>query len=175
MSIKGPHTLDLCPERCGGPRFFNQSCTFVLNRRWVLLWSVRSGLKGMMTSQIILYASILLVGVMYVRRRLQLKGLKTYSAQEVAERMKQLSSPVLLDVRTYAEREQKSIKGSLHIPLHELGHRVKELEKHRNKEIICYCQSGNRSASAASRLRNFGFTVANMKGGISEWNFSGLK
>lgn len=88
--------------------------------------------------------------------------------------MKQSGSPVLLDVRTNAERERKSIKGSLHIPLHELGRRMEELEKHKSKEIICYCQSGSRSFSAAARLKKFGFTVANMNGGISEWNSSGL-
>lgn len=133
------------------------------------------GLTIVTTPQIILYVFILLVVALYVRRRLQLRGLKTYSPQEVAERMKQSGSPVLLDVRTNAERERKSIKGSLHIPLHELGGRTKELEKHKSKEIICYCQSGNRSISAAARLKKLGFTVANMSGGIAEWNSSGLQ
>ncbi len=129
-----------------------------------------SGLIRMTTPQIILYVFILLAVALYIRRRLQLRGLKSYSPQEVAERMKQPGSLVLLDVRTNAERQRKSIKGSLHIPLHELGRRMKEIEKHKNKEIICYCQSGNRSISAATRLKKFGFTVANMNGGISEWN-----
>jgi len=129
----------------------------------------------MMAPQIILYVVILLVVALYVRRRLQLKGLKSYSPQEVAKRMKQSGPPVLLDVRTNAERRRKSIKGSLHIPLHEFGRRMEELQKHKDKEIICYCQSGSRSIAAAARLKRFGFTSANMNGGISEWNSSGLK
>lgn len=140
-----------------------------------MLWRVvRSGRIKMTTPQIILYVVILLVVALYVRRRLQLRGLKSYSPQEAAERVKQPGSSILLDVRTNVERQRRSIKGSIHIPLHELGRRVDELEKYRSKEIICYCQSGNRSISAAARLKKSGFTVANMNGGISEWNSLGL-
>lgn len=144
--------------------------------RWRVLWrNLRDGLINMTTAQIILYAFILLVVVLYVRRRLQLRGLKTYSPMEAAERMGQPGSSIMLDVRTAGERERKSIKGSIHIPLHELGRRFGELEKHKNKEIICYCQSGNRSIAGAARLKKLGFAVANMNGGIAEWNSSGLK
>ncbi len=127
----------------------------------------------MTTPQIILYVFILLAVALYIRRRLQLRGLKSYSPQEAAERMKQ--SAVLLDVRTDPERERNSIKGSIHIPLHQLAGRLNELAKYKSKEIICYCQSGSRSMSAAARLKKLGFTSANMSGGISEWNSSGLK
>ena len=139
----------------------------------MLRWNVWFRLTTVTTPQIILYVFILLVVALYVRRRLQLRGLKTYSPQEVADRMKQ--SAVLLDVRTDPERERNNIKGSIHIPLHQLAGRLNELEKHKSKEIICYCQSGNRSFSAAARLKKLGFTVANMSGGIAEWNSLGLK
>jgi rhodanese-related sulfurtransferase len=113
--------------------------------------------------------------LLYARRWFALRGLKSYSPAEVAEQLKRAGSPLLLDVRTRSERQRNCIKGSLHIPLHELGHRRSELEKHKNREIICYCASGNRSISAAARLKKFGFTAANMTGGIAEWNSSGLK
>ena len=129
----------------------------------------------MTATQAILYAFILLIIALYFRRRLQLRGLTIYPPKEVAERMKQPGSPILLDVRTRAERARKSIKGSIHIPLHELGRRIEELEKHRNREIVCYCQSGNRSIPAAARLKKAGFTVASMSGGIAAWNYSDHK
>jgi rhodanese-related sulfurtransferase len=56
--------------------------------------------------------------------------------------------------------------------LHSLSTRVGELEQHRRREIICYCQTGNRSLSAAAKLKRGGFSVANLRGGITEWNFS---
>jgi rhodanese-related sulfurtransferase len=129
----------------------------------------------MAPSQIVLYGVILLVLLLFARRWFSLKGLKSYSPTEVAERLKRAGSPLLLDVRTSAERQRNSIRGSLHIPLHELGRRSNELEKHKNREIICYCASGNRSISAAARLKKIGFTVANMTGGIAEWNSLGLR
>ncbi|MEO8167259.1 MAG: rhodanese-like domain-containing protein [bacterium] len=134
---------------------------------------MRRGLTQMTTSQILLYAFLFLIVALYIRRKLQLRGLKVYAPQEVAERMKQ--SAVLLDVRTAQERDRNSIKHSIHIPLHQIAGRAKELEKYKTREIICYCQSGNRSLSAAARLKKLGFTVANMSGGISAWNSMGLK
>jgi len=77
----------------------------------------------------------------------------------------------MLDVRTARERSYRSIPGSLHIPLHELNARMKELERYRSKEIICYCASGSRSISAALRLKKAGFNVANLEGGLATWNF----
>ena len=118
---------------------------------------------------------MVLLATLYIRRWLLLRGMKQYSPREAAEAMKQAGSKILLDVRTAAERQRNSIKGSIHIPLHELGRRIEELNRHKNKEVICYCQSGNRSVSAAARLKKSGFTVANMKGGITEWNSSGLQ
>jgi rhodanese-related sulfurtransferase len=126
----------------------------------------------MTTSQVIIYAILVLLIMLYVKRWIAQRGLTQYTPAEVSGKMR---SSVLLDVRTAGERQHQSIKGSIHIPLHELGTRMKELEKYRNTEIICYCQSGSRSISAAARLSKAGFTVANMKGGIAEWNSSGLR
>jgi rhodanese-related sulfurtransferase len=124
----------------------------------------------MATQQILLYAAIALMVLVYVRRFLLLRGVKQYSPFEVAERIGRSPAVVVLDVRTKGERQRSNIKGSLHIPLHELGRRIEELSVHKAREIICYCQSGNRSLSAAARLRKSGFNAANMKGGIVEWN-----
>jgi rhodanese-related sulfurtransferase len=93
---------------------------------------------------------------------------------EAAEKLKS-NSIVLLDVRTASERQSSSIKGSIHIPLHEIRRRTDELKKYGEKEIVSYCASGNRSVSATATLKKLGFNAANMKGGIAEWNFSGLK
>ncbi len=124
--------------------------------------------------QVVLYAALAALAFVYARRWFLTRGVSQYSPAVVAERMRAANGIILLDVRTASERERQHIKGSLHIPLHELGQRMGELGKHRNKEVICYCQSGSRSISAAARLKKHGFTVANMKGGMAEWNYSGL-
>ncbi len=126
------------------------------------------------TSQITIYAVLGILILLYLKRMLFLRSLNNYSPAEVAEKLKN-NSIVLLDVRTAAERQSSSIKGSLHIPLQELRRRATELEKHKSREIVCYCATGSRSGSAAATLKKLGFTVANLRGGIAEWNYSGLK
>lgn len=129
----------------------------------------------METGQIIIYAIIALIGIQILRRMFLLKSIKQYSPVELSQRMKNSREVVLLDVRTPAERKSQSIKNSLHIPLAQLTSRVDELTKYKNKEIVCCCQTGSRSISAASKLKKQGFTTANLKGGMVRWNAAGLR
>jgi rhodanese-related sulfurtransferase len=129
----------------------------------------------MTTTQIVLYLIIAVTVIAWVRRFLLARGVQQYSPREIAERLKVGGTVVLLDVRTAAERRSGHIRGSIHIPLDELRGRIGELTRYRSSEVICYCQSGNRSVTAAALLRKNGFAAGNLKGGIAEWNFSGLK
>lgn len=121
-------------------------------------------------SQIVLYVFIaLLAAYMFIKFQ-RSRSVKNYSSSEVSSMIKNnLSGAILLDVRTPAERKSRSIKGSLHIPSYELSSRLTELNKFKEKEIICYCQSGSRSSSAAYLLSKKGFKSANMRGGMSAW------
>ncbi len=117
---------------------------------------------------------ILLAGLIvynFVRRMILTKSIKQYSASEANEVVKKTRNAILLDVRTSSERSAQQIKGSVHIPLNELRRRSSELKKYQDKEIICYCRTGNRSINAASILKKNGFNTANLKGGIVSWNF----
>lgn len=73
----------------------------------------------------------------------------------------------LLDVRTQAERQKGFIPGSMHIPLDELRARLDELP--RDKELIVYCQSGQRSYFACRLLAQNGFRVRNLTGSYRTW------
>jgi rhodanese-related sulfurtransferase len=118
---------------------------------------------------------ILLAGFIvytFVKKLLLTKTIKQYSASEANEVVKKSRNAVLLDVRTSSERSAKQIKGSIHIPINELRNRSSELKKFQDKEIICYCRTGNRSLNAASMLKKQGFNSANLKGGIVSWNFN---
>lgn len=108
----------------------------------------------------------LLMAVRAVRSR----SIVQYGPAEVFAQMRREGGALLLDVRTRREREARHIPGSLHIPLHELKKRAEELRPHQPKEIICYCQSGHRSQSAASLLTKRGFRAASMRGGILDWD-----
>jgi rhodanese-related sulfurtransferase len=126
----------------------------------------------MTSEQLFFYALLGVMLIFYIRKQLLVRSLNNYSGAEAKQQVK--AGSILLDVRTAGERKSSSIPTSIHIPVHELSSRLKELEKHRSKEIICYCASGSRSVGAAIKLKKAGFKVGNLKGGIGSWNFSSL-
>lgn len=89
------------------------------------------------------------------------------SVQELKQRLDKGESLFLLDVREPFEYDLAHLNAKL-IPLNELPLRLSELD--RRREIIVYCHSGLRSASATEYLRSNGFEFArNLSGGIDEW------
>jgi len=125
----------------------------------------------MTATQLVLYAALLLIVLVYARRFFLTRSVKRYSAVQLADRMKE-SAFVLLDVRTAREAGTGSIKGAINIPMQELSRRMDELKKYADREIICYCQTGSRSLFAAARLKKEGYTASHLEGGIAEWNFA---
>jgi NADPH-dependent 2,4-dienoyl-CoA reductase/sulfur reductase-like enzyme/rhodanese-related sulfurtransferase len=81
-----------------------------------------------------------------------------------------MAKTVLLDVRDLSERERGTIPGSSHLPLAEIRARVSELD--RNKEIICFCASGQRSALACRILKQLGYQARNLSGAYLTWSAS---
>ncbi len=74
----------------------------------------------------------------------------------------------LIDIREEYEYEGGSIKSAKNVPMGEL---LDEPEKYLNKskEYYIMCQSGGRSARACSNLRNQGFKVINVVGGMGSY------
>lgn len=62
---------------------------------------------------------------------------------------------VIIDVRTTGEFASGHIKGSINIPLDQIGSQSEKLKKH--KQIIVCCRSGNRSGQAKRILEAKGF------------------
>lgn len=80
----------------------------------------------------------------------------------------------LLDVRTQEEWNEGHLKGAKLVPLTKEGF----IEKARTtldpkKPVVVYCKSGGRSARAAKQLRDAGFTVYDLAGGITAWTKAG--
>jgi len=74
----------------------------------------------------------------------------------------------VLDVRGHAEWAAGHVPGVRNVPVGYLTDHLSELE--RDKPLILHCQSGSRSAIAASVLLARGFTnVVNLTGGFAEW------
>lgn len=103
-------------------------------------------------------------------------GVMRINVAQVSDLLLRDSSVVVLDVRTVDEwnSETGHLTNALHIPLQELDARLAELEPYRQKTIVAYCRSGNRSGKAARILMDNGFHALNMVGGIRRWEASGL-
>jgi NADPH-dependent 2,4-dienoyl-CoA reductase/sulfur reductase-like enzyme/rhodanese-related sulfurtransferase len=71
-------------------------------------------------------------------------------------------SGVLLDVRDLHEFEAGHIEGAFHVPLNDLRARHGELP---GKNLIVYCQIGQRAHTAVSLLRQLGYRASNLDGG----------
>jgi rhodanese-related sulfurtransferase len=78
--------------------------------------------------------------------------------------------PLILDVRTRQEYAAGHLPGAVHIPLHQLQKRSRELAQFQDRPILIYCATGNRSTVAAKILIDQGFEqVGNMRHGIVDW------
>ncbi|KAB8142566.1 MBL fold metallo-hydrolase [Chloroflexia bacterium SDU3-3] len=85
----------------------------------------------------------------------------------------QAGEVTLLDVRGAGEREGGYIPGSRHMLLGTLMQQLGQIDL--EKPIVVQCQSGGRSAIAASILQAHGARhVTNMLGGYRAWSSSGL-
>lgn len=124
-----------------------------LARHWVL-------------STVAVVLLVLLVGN-ELSRRLQKFG--TLDPAEVARKAGR-DGVALIDVREDNEWKAGHIKGARHIPLGKLEKKLGELKDENPDEVVLYCRSGNRSATAANILLKGGFeNVSHLGGGILAW------
>ena len=77
---------------------------------------------------------------------------------------------IVLDVRTPEEFNEGHIENAVNINFmsDDFDANVANLDK--EKPVMVYCKAGGRSAKAAARLKELGFTtITDLEGGISNW------
>jgi sulfur-carrier protein adenylyltransferase/sulfurtransferase len=84
-------------------------------------------------------------------------------------------APVLIDVRESGEWDAGHLPGAKHVPRGYLESRIEGVVSDRDRPIVVYCASGQRSALAANTLTELlGYeNVASMTGGITLWKDRG--
>jgi rhodanese-related sulfurtransferase len=132
----------------------------------------------MNTSNIIL-AVLVVAAVLFIlyQKGYILADFKNISPKEAYKLIKNNKKDVvIIDVRTPSEvKADGKIPNSILVPLGNLGDNVDKLKKYKDKKIIVYCRSGNRSTSASRFLTSLGFKeVYNLQGGIRKWKNEGL-
>jgi len=94
---------------------------------------------------------------------------KAISVEELKQLMDSDHDFQLIDVREQNEKAFADIGGEL-IPMQTILSRIDSID--RNKKVIVYCRSGNRSGRVIAELqRQFGFdNLYNLAGGILAWS-----
>jgi len=94
--------------------------------------------------------------------------MKEITVSELKEKIDKKETFQLIDVREPHEHDFANISGEL-IPMNSIIEQQDRIEK--DKPVIIYCRSGNRSAMVIHELeKRFGFNnLFNLKGGILAW------
>lgn len=78
--------------------------------------------------------------------------------------------PLILDVRTPREFQSGHLPNAVLLPVQALQANINRLAPYREREILIYCATGNRSTVAAKILLDGGFKqITNLRHGIADW------
>lgn len=81
----------------------------------------------------------------------------------------------ILDVRTKDEFDEGHIKGAILIPHDEIDESISDIISEKDKKILVYCRSGNRSKVASKTLSELGYSNVMEFGGINTWPYEIVK
>ncbi|GAA0107157.1 MULTISPECIES: rhodanese-like domain-containing protein [Clostridium] len=95
-------------------------------------------------------------------------------AQEAKKEMEK-NEVIILDVRSEEEYNSGHIENSILIPIDKLEEEAENILNDKNKKILVYCRSGNRSKKASNILLEKGYTNVYDFGGIKDWPYEIVK
>lgn len=93
--------------------------------------------------------------------------MKEITAKELGKKVKDGETVNIIDVREDEEVREGKIPGAAHIRLSEIPERLGEIAKDEHHYMVC--RSGGRSGKASEFLKEQGYDVSNMVGGMLEW------
>ncbi|MDX2477390.1 MAG: rhodanese-like domain-containing protein [Gammaproteobacteria bacterium] len=119
----------------------------------------------------VLIAGIFVVALLLVSEplRMRISGVEAANVFDAVS-LSNHQSAIFVDVRESKETADGVINGAYRVPLSNFDKNATQLDKFKEKPVIVYCRSGNRSIGAAGKLRKKGFNkVYSLTGGILAW------
>jgi len=98
------------------------------------------------------------------------QGYVTLTPEAAKARLDAGADVILLDVRTQEEYNQGHIPGAVCLPNEDILPDL-PVPFDKDAEILVYCRSGRRSAEAAEKLADMGYTNVADFGGIQDWPY----
>lgn len=122
--------------------------------------------------QVFLVGALVLLVFAFYRRENASGGTKL-STSQVVQAMN-AETAILLDVRDSKDFDQGHVTNAINIPHGKVADSLKQLEKYREKQIIVTDNLGQHASTVSKLLAKAGFSIALMRGGMSEWKNDGL-
>ena len=91
------------------------------------------------------------------------------SQDEAMRMMQEESDYLIVDVRRPDEFAEGHIKGAINVPNETIEDETPEALPDKEKILLIYCRSGNRSKEASKKLAEMGYTNVYEFGGINTW------
>lgn len=125
-----------------------------LRRRRTKQQRIRGSLVGLWAT----LSGLLVIGV----------SAAAFAADDLATIQSNISSPVIIDVRSPQEFATGSIEGAVNLPLKGLPDSLLSEGIELDEEVVVYCRSGRRSAQAKTVLKAAGFELVFDGGPMSQ-------
>lgn len=109
--------------------------------------------------------AVLVTGLIFVEGK---RSGSSLSFHEVT-RIVNSGEAILLDIRDIKDFKAGHIVDSLNIPHQKLAERISELDKYKEKTVVLVDKMGQHSGGSGKLLKEKGFVVSRLQGGISEW------
>lgn len=99
--------------------------------------------------------------------------IKTMTGEELVNQNsdKKKDEVIIIDVRSSEEYKAGHIPNAININVDELENRLNEIEDYKNKPIITYCNTGNKSGKASEILVNNGFQDVTNAQDVKEFEY----
>lgn len=81
---------------------------------------------------------------------------------------------LLLDIRDSSDYKAGHIAGAVNMPYASIKDKASELDKYKTKQIILADKMGQHAGAAGKTLRDKGFDVVRLSGGMAEWKQQNL-
>lgn len=94
-------------------------------------------------------------------------GIEEITTEELQKKLEAGEKLELVDVREDEEVAAGMIPGARHIRMGTIPENLDKFDK--DKEYIFICRSGNRSGNVCYYLKDQGYKVRNMTGGMLDW------
>lgn len=122
--------------------------------------------------QWLLVGALMVLVFLYIQSEIK-RGGQTISVHQLTLLVNR-ENALVLDVRENAEFKEGHIIDALHIPFAKLKERLAELDKYKDKPVIVVDKMGQHSGAAGKQLREAGFNVSRLDGGMTEWRSGNL-